>query len=627
LSIEKRTHVPQSKEVAESEAGRLLAGERIEFPERLKMNGTSVLPVSRMKTDGVSARRRNRLAAALNWVGVFVAVMAVHCRVGGAGESQMKTTSIPHLYRAGSATQLYVDDKPFLALGGELGNSTASDLDILESALARCQRMHLNTVMLPVYWDLIEPEEGKFDFTLVSGAIDRARHHGLHLVYLWFGTWKNSMSCYVPGWVKRDTSRFERVRQSSGETMEIISPESTAANEADARAFASLMRWTRDHDAKEQTVIMVQVENEIGMIPQPRDHSERSESAYKSEVHGALLSLAQRGELGPEVSALWERAGRKTGGTWSEVFGSDPQGEEIFSAWQFATYVERVAALGKKEYPLPMYANAALIRPGYLPGKYPSAGPLPHLLEMWRAGAPSLDMICPDIYFPNFMEWCGRYVRNGNPLFIPEMAASARAPGNAFYAAAQFGAIGFGPFSIENVSPEREGQIASCYGMLAGLSEMILSCQQNNKVIGLSPQIAFDWTSDGQGQRGELGGIVFEASFDKPAIAGDTGTTVLPTLGSGKWDAPPQTPLGAAMILQLSEDEFAIAGMGVTITFASVDGKGKVGIDCVQEGQYEKDGTWVGARWLNGDETHQGRHVHLRDGSWTVQRVKLYRYQ
>jgi hypothetical protein len=377
--------------------------------------------------------------------------------------------------------------------------------------------MNLNTVMLPVYWDLIEPEEGKFDFSLVRGAIDRARNHGLHLVYLWFGSWKNSMSCYAPGWVKRDTTRFERAKQSSGETMEIISPESTAANEADARAFASLMRWTKDYDAKEQTVIMAQVENEIGMIPEARDHSEISELAYKSDVPSILLSLAARGELGPEISALWEKAGRKTRGTWNDVFGPGPQGEEVFSAWQFANYVEKVAASGKKEYPLPMYANAALIRPGYLPGQYPSAGPLPHLLELWRAGAPSLDMICPDIYFPNFMEWCGRYVRNGNPLFIPEMAASARAPANALYAAAQFGAIGFGPFSIENVSPDREQQIANCYGLLAGLSDLILNCQQNKKIIGLSPQIAFDWTVDREPQRGELGGVAFEAQFDKPA--------------------------------------------------------------------------------------------------------------
>ncbi len=539
----------------------------------------------------------------------------------------MDTSSMPQLRRIGGVTQLYVDNKPFLVLGGELGNSTASDLDVLESALARCQRMNLNTVMLPVYWDLIEPREGKFDFSLVSGAIDRARNHHLHLVYLWFGTWKNSMSCYAPGWVKRDTARFQRAKQDSGEAMEIISPESTAANEADASAFAALMRWTKEYDAKEHTVIMVQVENEIGMIPDARDHSETSESAYQGAVPSPLLSLAARGELGPEIGALWEKNGRKTPGAWSNVFGSSAQGEEVFSAWQFASYVEKVAASGKKEYPLPMYANAALIRPGFLPGQYPSGGPLPHLLEVWRAGAPSLDMICPDIYFPNFADWCSRYLRNGNPLFIPEMAASARASANALFAAAQFGAIGFGPFSIENVSTEREREIGDCYKMLAGLSGIILNSQQNKKVIGLSPQVAFDWTIDEQPQRGELGGILFEAKFDQPVIGGDARTTALPTLGSGRWAAPPGTPLGAVMILQLAEDEFAVAGMGATITFAPADGKGKVGIDQVQEGRYEKDGTWVGGRWLNGDETHQGRHVHFEDDAWTVQRVKLYGYR
>jgi hypothetical protein len=555
------------------------------------------------------------------------AALFSNVQVAGSVDPNMQTPSIPQLRRVGRAIQLYVNDKPFLALGGELGNSTASHSETLETALARCQRMNLNTIMLPVCWDLVELGEGEFDFSLVRGAIDLARHHGLHLVYLWFGTWKNSMSCYAPGWVKRDAARFARVQQSSGETMEIISPQSDAANAADARAFASLMRWTRDYDADASTVIMVQVENEIGMIPEPRDHSQASEFAYRNDVPGTLLSLAQAGQLGAEVSALWEKAGRKTVGTWGDIFGADVQGQEVFSAWQFAKYVEKVAAAGKKEYPLPMFANAALMRPGYLPGQYPSAGPLPHLLEVWRAGAPSLDMICPDIYFPNFMEWCGRYVRNGNPLFIPEMAASARAPANALYAAAQFSAIGFGPFAIEHVSPERERQIADCYKLLSSLSDIILQCQQNNQVIGLSPQVGFDWTVDPQPQRAELGGILFEAKFDQPLAVGDAPASMLPTLGSGKWDAPPETPLGAAMILQLSKDEFAIAGMGVMITFSSADQIGKIGIESAAEGCYDNHGVWTGARWLNGDQTHQGRHIHLGPDAWTVQRVKLYPYR
>ncbi len=167
-----------------------------------------------------------------------MAMLHSFCPIGGNQELNAETRPLPELRTVNRVTQLHVDGKPFLALGGELGNSTASDLAVLDTALDKCQRMNLNTIMLPVYWDLIEPEEGKFDFTLVQGAVDAARARNLRLVLLWFGTWKNSMSCYAPSWVKRDTTRFERVKQSSGETLEIISPESTAANEADARAFA-----------------------------------------------------------------------------------------------------------------------------------------------------------------------------------------------------------------------------------------------------------------------------------------------------------------------------------------------------------------------------------------------------
>jgi beta-galactosidase GanA len=265
-----------------------------------------------------------------------------------SAELNVKNESIPQLKKVGNVTQLYVGGKPFLALGGELGNSTASDLNVLGAAFDKLQQMHLNTVMLPVYWDRIETEEGKYDFSLVQGAIELARQHHLHLVYLWFGTWKNSMSCYVPGWMKRDTARFERARQSSGEPMEIISPQCEAAQQADIAAFSALMRWTKEFDGAQQTVIMVQVENEIGMIPEPRDHSEKSEAVYRGAVPRELTSHLVAGELGAEVTAIWKKAGSNADGTWDQVFGSDAQGQEIFSAWQFSTYVEKVARRGRK---------------------------------------------------------------------------------------------------------------------------------------------------------------------------------------------------------------------------------------------------------------------------------------
>lgn len=538
----------------------------------------------------------------------------------------MEAALLSQLRQEGGVTQLYVNSRPFLVLGGELGNSTASDLTALEEALDRCRALNLNTVVLPVYWDLIEPEEGAFDFTLVRGAIDLASARDLKLVLLWFGMWKNSMSCYAPGWVKRDTARFERAETASGETLEIISPASTQANEADARAFSRLMRWVRDYDAQRGAVVMVQVENEIGMIPEPRDHSQRSRRQYESDVPESLLGLLAAGRLGPEVQALWEGAGRKEAGTWPQVFGDTPEADEVFSAWQFADYVQTVAEAGRREYPLPMFVNAALVRPGYRPNQRPSGAPLPHVMEVWRAGAPSLDMICPDIYFPNFMEWCERYVRNGNPLFIPEMAPSLRASGNAVYAIAQHNAIGVAPFAIEDVTDEKARLISGCYKALSGMSTRILEAQRDGLVIGLSPRVGFDWSIQDAPQRGELGGVVFEAVFDRPPGEGQVEVTSLPTFGPGRWEAPPGAPRGAVMIIQLSPDEFVVMGMGVKVTFAPIDGQGKVGIDRVQEGHFDDDGAWAGGRWLNGDQTHQGRHVHLYDGRWTVQRVKLYRY-
>jgi beta-galactosidase GanA len=536
----------------------------------------------------------------------------------------MSRDTLPRLRKGGRVTQLIVGGKPFLMLGGELGNSSASDATELGAMFEKLRRMYLNTVLLPVYWDLIEPQEGQFDFSLVQAAVETARAQELRLVLLWFGTWKNSMSCYAPGWVKRDTERFTRVRLRSGAAVEIISPTSGAAREADARAFSALMRWLRDFDGDHHTVVMVQVENEIGMIPEPRDYSAESEAAYQGAVPEALLSRLTAGELGPEVDALWRKAGSRTEGNWADVFGTDAEGQEVFSAWQFSTFTEVVTAAGKREYPLPMFVNAALIRPGYRPGQYPGAGPLPHLMEVWQTGAPSLDMLCPDIYFPNFIEWVGRYVRGENPLFIPEMAASARVGGNALYAIGQLGAMGVAPFAIETT--DKAPLIAECYRLLDGMSALILECQREGRAICLSPRVGFDWSVSEGPERGDLGGFVFEATFDRAADGADDRTTTLPTLGVGRWEAPVGTPCGATMILQIGSEEFVVVGLGVVVTFALADGQGKVGIESVQEGRYEAGGFWHGGRWLNGDQTHQGRHIRLPGDTWHVQRVRLYRY-
>ena len=137
------------------------------------------------------------------------------------GSAQQKR--LPHLRKQGAATQLIVDDKPFLVLAGELGNSSSSNQEYMRPIWPRLKSLNLNTVLIPVYWEIIEPTEGKFDFTLVDGLIQDARKHNLRLVPLWFASWKNSMSCYAPAWVKTNQQRFPRSEEKTGAGMEILS--------------------------------------------------------------------------------------------------------------------------------------------------------------------------------------------------------------------------------------------------------------------------------------------------------------------------------------------------------------------------------------------------------------------
>jgi beta-galactosidase GanA len=299
-------------------------------------------------------------------------------------------SQIPSLRRQGDATQLIVDGKPFLVLAGELGNSSASSVEYMRPNWPKLAAMNLNTVLMPVYWELVEPSEGKFDFTMVDALIQDARKSKLRIVPLWFASWKNSMSCYAPAWVKTNQRRFPRAQDKNGNGMEILSPFSKENVDTDARAFAAFMRHIREIDQNDHTVIMVQVENEIGMIPDSRDRSAIANSLFNQAVPVALMDYLQahKEQLIPEFRTVWATNGYRTRGTWEEIFGKGPATDEIFMAWHFALYSERVTEAGKAEYPLPMFVNAALIRPGHMPGQYPSAGPLPHLIDVWRAGGP-----------------------------------------------------------------------------------------------------------------------------------------------------------------------------------------------------------------------------------------------
>jgi beta-galactosidase GanA len=426
------------------------------------------------------------------------------------------------------------------------------------------------------------------------------------------------MSCNAPAWVKRDPERFPRATDLDGTRQEILSPFSAANRDTDARAFAAFLKHLREIDGGTHTVVMVQVENEIGMIPTARDHAPEANRAFAAPVPAELMRYlaAHREELVPELRALWLGAGGKPAGTWPEVFGSGPAGEEVFMAWHFARYTEVVTAAGKKEHALPMFANAALIRPGHQPGQYPSGGPLPHLIDVWRAGAPSLDFLAPDIYFQNFAEWARRYKRSGNPLFVPEAMRSPEASVNGLYAFGAHDAIGFAPFGIESIGEPAGRYLAASYDLVAQLEPMLVELQGKGRSAGLLSE----GPEQRQPQQVRLGEWVLSATFERGTPPSLADGAIVPT--GGPVEAPP--PSGG-LVLATGPDEFVVAGMAVTITFASTEPGKRAGLLSVEEGRFVS-GRFENIRWLSGDQTHQGRHVRLEPGRFQIQRVKVYRY-
>jgi hypothetical protein len=545
---------------------------------------------------------------------VLAAIIWALAVVPGRAQPQ-PVSKTPHLERRGNVTQLIVDGKPFLALAGELYNNSATSLEYMKPIWPRLKAMHLNTVLAAVSWALLEPSEGKFDFALVDGLIRDARAHDLRLVLLWFGSWKNTWSSYAPDWVKRDFERFPRVRLRNGSGTERLTPLSEVNRRADARAFSALMRRIREVDGDAHTVIMVQVENEAGVIPDARDHSPMADAAYDQQVPSELMDYLQRHKdtLDPDLRAKWQIAGFRASGNWEAVFGPGLETEDLFIAWQYARYIGKVAEAGKAEYLLPMFANAALIRPSYLPGQYNSGGPLPHSMDIWKAGGPQLDFVAPDIY-SEFKKWCAKYDRPGNPLFIPEAAGDAEGGANVFYAVGQHSALGFSPFAIDGTrEPGSESPLARSYNVLSQLAPLILENQPKSRVAGV---LLEDLTPS---QLVRLAGYTLHISGDGPRR---------PLFGAAALsEAPPaQAPHG--IFIASGPDEFYMAGAGLTVTFSpNTPGPPIVGLATVEEGRFV-EGQWVRGRTLAGDDTGQGNSISLRrDRGPGILRVTLYRYR
>jgi len=533
---------------------------------------------------------------------LFFALILSHFTVVNA---QVYSGVSPRLIRKGNYSQLIVHNKPFIIIGGELGNSSASSIEFMDSTWLKLKKLNLNTVIAPVYWELMEPTEGKFDFKLVDDLIYKARKNNFKLVLLWFGTWKNSMSCYVPGWVKINQERFPRTENSKGKTEEIITPFSQNALQSDKKAFVKLMQHVKELDSKHHTVIMMQVENEIGMLPEARDYSASANEEFQQPVPVALINYltGNKNSLLPEVKEIWGKNGFKSSGSWEDIFGKSLATDELFMAWYFGIFVEEIAKAGKNVYDIPMFVNAALNRPGKKPGEYPSAGPLPHILDIWKAAAPSIDFFSPDFYNPDFKHWNDLYTRSSNPLFIPEHRFEPGIDAKAFYAIGHYKAIGFSPFSIESTDQPEKEPISKAYKIIQQLTSEI--SKANGK---------------------DVEGVLL--TKDEDSIDISLGHYVLTVTHCYNLPWAPKTndwPSTGGIVVALPNEEFYVGGTGLVISFKSTSGS-QVGILQVDEGKFV-NGVWQPGRRMNGDQDHQGRHLRIDVNDYSIQRIKLYQYK
>ena len=507
----------------------------------------------------------------------------------------------PKLVQKDGRYALMVDGRPYLILGGQIHNSSAWPVE-LPQVWESMAAIHANTLEAPVYWEQLELQEGRFDFTNVDQIVEGARAHNLHLVFLWFGTWKNGNMHYVPAWVKSDSKRFPRVIRPDGEPIDVLSPLSRHTLDADKTAFVTLMRHLKEIDAERHTVLLIQVENESGNIGSVRDNSADANREFTGRVPSDLLTVAHRQP-----------------GTWSQVFGGEA--DEMFQFYYQAKYINEIVAAGKAEFSIPCYINVWLDYPEAelpqrqmdLPGiGYPSGGAVQKLVGLWRAMAPSIDMIGPDIYADDsqfYRDTMQVYRRPDNPLWIPETGRGDSFGKFLFYALGE-GAIGFSPFGVDRsgwniLGDEPWKAHARNFALIAPMSRVIAQLEFEGKLktaVEESGQTA---------QEVDFGQWQATVAFGFPQPDGRRAL--------GTKDAH-----GSALIAQLGPDEFLVTGVDASVSFHLPDKLPWIRSEIVtaEQGIYEND-EWKPQKLWNGDETDRGLCFHEKP---EVVRLRLRRF-
>ncbi len=530
----------------------------------------------------------------------IIAAVLVASSSGLSLQAQVKQLPMPRLVQNDGRHALMVDGAPFLILGAQANNSSDWPA-VLPKVWPAIEYLQANTLEIPIYWEQFEPKQGQFDYSELDTLLAQARTHHFRLVLLWFGTWKNGSQHYMPEWMKLQPNIYFHVMNKNGEFVDSPSPFATASLKADIDAFTAFMQHLKVSDP-ERTVLMVQVENETGTWGSLRDYSAYADKLFASPVPAEVLK------------AMDKRPGTSSA-TWEHVFG--PEADVCFHAWAVARYVGQVAAAGKAVYPLPLYVNAALrdpLKPG-APGSYESGGPTDNVIPIWKAEAPAIDIIAPDIYLldtARYLKVLDLYHRPDNALFIPETAATPQSA-RFLFSALGLGAIGYSPFGLD-YTRHRPFETSESDAPNAFLEPTA----QNYRLLGPMMRDIAQLNLEGKLQavaeeEGKPTEMLHFGSWDAVISYGAGMRGGTPAKGNPE-------PIGRVLVAQLNENQFLVTGYYCNVDFrpaggipgrgqtpsAQIDGKWKHRQFLrVEEGVYE-NGAFKFLQLLNGDQTDWG---------------------
>jgi hypothetical protein len=519
-----------------------------------------------------------------------------------------------------------VNGKSFFPIGGQSCNSSGYNEKTSETAFKVIKLLHGNTLEIPVYWDNIEPEEGKFNFSAVDNLLASARRYEVKLILLWFATWKNGNMDYAPAWVKNNPQYFKRVISPAGKDLWVLSSHCAATLEADKKAFVALCNHLKLKDSTEQTVIALQIENEPGIIGSDRDYGFEAQATFDNPIPDKLMSELEKGGRGT-VYNLWRRAAGKESGTWPEIFGY--AAGEMMTAWSIANYIDSIAEAGKTVYRLPMYINVWLLeQPSWrFPGEtYPSGGAVSKVLDIYKWFTPHVDIIAPDNYKEDSRSYetiCAIYSRDDNPFFMPETGFIGNSHGwNIFRAIAEYNLIGDAVFGVEylvnedgSVRPEFEAGVDSIR-CVAAVIPLLLKYQGTGRVHAvIQEDLLWSQHLDFEGHAGlvEFGagrdGFVGRDWRHKPIVT-------IPEQTDGN--------RGCGLIIQASKNEFYLVGANYRLylrpnpSILKTQSPRPV-IDpsprqhgyftSIDEGHFDNNGEFVVDLVRNGDEISRGLWV------------------